>query len=110
MDAKEQHYEKGMEQMAGGNLSGAIAELKAAVQIDAHYAEALHALAMIYYQAQEYDNAIETGKQLVQVNPNDILAHTSLSMFYVAKGMVTEAEAEAAEARRLTWKEQLKGG
>ncbi len=105
---KEQHFEKGMDHMAGGRLDQAIDALMAAVAMDAQYADALHALAMIYYQSSRHDEAIEAGKRLVQVTPDDILAHTSLSMFYVAKGMVPEAEAEAAEARRLTWKNQLK--
>lgn len=110
MPSKEEYYEKGMNQMASGDLAGAVEELRAAVATDSRYADALHALAMIYYQTGDFEHAIETGKQLVAVNPDDILAHTSLSMFYVAKGMVPEAETEAAEARRLTWKEQIKEG
>lgn len=110
MPTKEEYYEKGMTQMASGNLPGAIQELQLAIALDSGYADALHALAMIHYQSGDYDQAIEAGKKLLQVNPEDILAHTSLSMFYVAKGMVPEAEAEAAEVRRLTWKEQIKEG
>src|SRR5881628_2048222 len=39
---------------------------------------------------------------------DDVLAHTSLSRFYQAAGMVPEAEAEGARARVLDWKRQLK--
>ena len=105
---KEELFEKGMNAMAEGNLETAITDWKAAIASDPGYADALQALAMIYYQTHRFDEAIEIGKRLVAVNPDDILSHTSLSMFYVAKGMVPEAEAEAAESRRLTWKEQLR--
>jgi hypothetical protein len=38
-----------------------------------------------------------------------VLAHTSLSVLYMKKGMIPEAEAESAKARVLGWKQQLKG-
>jgi len=44
------------------------------------------------------------------VDPDDILAHTSLSILYQKKGMVPEAEAEGNKARVLGWKQQLKKG
>ena len=46
----------------------------------------------------------------VEHEPEDILAFTNLSMFYQKKGMIKEAEAAGAEARRLDWKRQLKEG
>ena len=49
-------------------------------------------------------------KKYIAQEPDDILAHTNLSMFYQKKGMVPEAEAAGAEARRLDWKRQLKEG
>jgi hypothetical protein len=45
-----------------------------------------------------------------QIDPDDILAHTSLSILYQKKGMVPEAEAEGNKARVLGWKQQLKKG
>ncbi len=108
MSTKEEHFDSAMNAMAAGNLDAAITDLKAAVALDSNFPDALQALAMLYYQTQRFDEAIEIGKRLVATNPDDILSHTSLSMFYVAKGMVPEAEAEANESRRLTWKQQLK--
>jgi len=52
--------------------------------------------------------------QISEIDPDDILAHTSLSILYQKKGMVPEAEAEAEaegnKARVLGWKQQLKKG
>jgi len=64
-------------------------------------------LAMAYADAKRFDEAIEQGKKLVELTPDDTLAHTSLSMFYQRKGMIPEAEAEGAKARVLDWKRQL---
>ena len=108
MPTKEELYEKGMGQMAEGNLPGAIEALKAAADLAPEYAEALQALAMLHYQSGQFDEAIAAGKQLAKVTPDDVLAHTRLSMFYVDKGMVPEAEAEDNIDRQLTWKQQLK--
>jgi len=56
------------------------------------------------------DSAIELTKKFIEQSPEDILAFTNLSMFYQKKGMIQEAEAAGAEARRLDWKRQLKEG
>ena len=58
----------------------------------------------------DLDTAIELTKRHIQQAPEDILAHTNLSMFYQKKGLVPEAEAAGAEARRLDWKRQLTEG
>jgi hypothetical protein len=43
-------------------------------------------------------------------DPDEILAHTSLSILHQKKGTVPEAEAEIKKARALGWKQQLKKG
>jgi len=48
--------------------------------------------------------------RITELDPDDVLAHTSLSILYQRKGMVPEAEAEANKARVLGWKQQLKQG
>ena len=57
-----------------------------------------------------FTTAIEATRQYLQNEPEDILGYTNLSMFYQQKGMIKEAEAAGAEARRLDWKRQLKEG
>jgi hypothetical protein len=47
------------------------------------------------------------GKRLIEANPEDELAYTSLSIFYQRKGMISEAESIGAKARTLGWKRQL---
>jgi tetratricopeptide (TPR) repeat protein len=104
---KEDLYSQGMEFFAQSKLAEAIAAYQAALQEDPNYADALHALAMSYAHSERLDEAIEVGKRLIEVTPDDELAYTSLSIFYQQKGMIAEAEHVAAQARTLGWKRQL---
>lgn len=104
---KEELYQKGMESFSDNKLDEAIAAFKQALELDAGYADVLHALAMTYSHQERFDEAIEIGKRLVEVAPEDELAYTSLSIFYQQKGLIAEAEKIAAQARTLGWKRQL---
>lgn len=104
---KEDLYNQGMEFFAQENLSEAIRCYRQALEQDADYADALHALAMTYAHQEKFDEAIAVGKKLIEVAPDDELAYTSLSIFYQQKGMIAEAEQVAAQARTLGWKRQL---
>ena len=72
------------------------------------FEDAYEALSVILYNQKQYDPAILLLKKWISVNPDSIMAHTNLSRCYVAKQMILEAEHEQAEARRLTWKAELK--
>jgi tetratricopeptide (TPR) repeat protein len=104
---KENHYNEGMEFFAQDKWEEAITAYERALEEDPHYADALHALAMTYAHQGNFDKAIEFGKKLIEVAPDDELAYTSLSIFYQQKGMIAEAEQIGAKARTLGWKRQL---
>jgi tetratricopeptide (TPR) repeat protein len=104
---KEEFYNQGMELFAQDKLDDAIAAYQQALEEDAKYADALHALAMTYAQLGRLDDAIAAGKRLIEAAPDDELAYTSLSIFYQQKGMIAEAEQVGALARTLGWKRQL---
>ena len=105
--SKEEHYRQGMEWFAQDKLDDAAAAYRMALEEDPDYAEALHALAMTCAHQGKLDEAIEVGKRLIAVAPEDELAYTSLSIFYQQKGMIAEAEEIAAKSRTLSWKRQL---
>jgi len=81
---------------------------KKALEIDPKYQDALHGLGMALHNRGRIDEAIAVAKRLVEIDPDDILAHTSLSMFYQAQGKIEEAEKEGNTARILGWKEELR--
>jgi tetratricopeptide (TPR) repeat protein len=105
---KEDYYNQGMDCFAQDRLDDAVTEYLRALDEDPDYADALHALAMTYAHQEKIDQAIEVGKRLIEVAPDDELAHTSLSIFYQQKGMIAEAEQVAAKARTLSWRRELK--
>ncbi len=104
---KEEFYDRGMELYTEDKMNEAIDAYRGALEMDPGYADALHALAMAYASQERLEDAIEIGKRLIEVAPEDELAHTSLSIFYQRKGMIAEAEDIGARARTLGWKRQL---
>jgi len=106
---KEDFYDEGLDLAFEGQFEEAISRYQQALAIDPQYSDALHALAMAHAELDQLDEAIAAAKRLCELTPNDILAHTSLSTFYMRKGLVPEAEAESAKARMLDWKQQLGG-
>jgi tetratricopeptide (TPR) repeat protein len=107
MADKEDLYDQGLDLAFEGDFRGAIERYREALAIDPEFVDAVHALAMAHKELGELDDAIEVGKRLCDLVPDDILAHTSLSQFYQMKGMIAEAEAESAKAKVLDWKRQL---
>jgi tetratricopeptide (TPR) repeat protein len=110
MPSKEDLYDEAVDLFGEGKLDEAVERYRAAIAIDPAFVDAWHGLAMAYHDAGRHAEAIEAGKKLCELAPDDILAHTSLSRFYQAAGMVPEAEAEGARARVLDWKRQLQEG
>jgi hypothetical protein len=52
----------------------------------------------------DLDGAIKTGLRIVELEPDDPLSHTNLSILYQAKNMIQEAEDEKALAMQLQLK------
>lgn len=75
--------------------------------IDPTYADAMLGKAMVHLERAEYEEAIALGKRIAELNPEDVLAYTSLSMFYERAGRIAEAEEAGAKARMLDWKRRL---
>jgi tetratricopeptide (TPR) repeat protein len=107
--AAEGHYYCALDHYAEGRHAEAIAEYEAAIAKDVSFLDAMHGLARVFQDTEQYDKAIAVAARIAELDPDDVLAHTSLSILYQRKGLVPEAEAEAARARVLGWKQQLKG-
>jgi tetratricopeptide (TPR) repeat protein len=108
--AAEDRYYAALDHYAEGRQTEAIADYEAAIATDPTFLDAMHGLARVYQDTEQFDKAIAVANRIVQLDPDDVLAHTSLSILYQRKGMVPEAEAEANQARILGWKQQLKQG
>jgi len=106
----EDYYYAALDLVSEGEHEGAVAEYQKSLQADPTFTEAMHGMARALQDLNRLDEAIAVAKRIAEIDPDDILAHTSLSVLYQKKGMVPEAEAEGNKARVLGWKQQLKQG
>jgi Flp pilus assembly protein TadD len=106
----EDHYFTALDAMAEGLQEKAVAEYQASVAADPTFTEAMHGLARALQNMDRFDEAIAVAQRIAELDPDDVLAHTSLSVLYQCKGLIAEAEAEGAKARVLGWKQQLQRG
>ncbi len=106
----EDHYYAALDRVAEGHDELAVEEYRLSLIADPAFTDALHGLSRALQNLNRLDEAIEVSKRLSELDPDDVLAHTSLSIIYQKKGMVPEAEAEGNKARVLGWKQQLKKG
>ena len=104
----EDRYYVALDLMGDGHLEEAVGAYRESLTIDPTFTEAMHGLARALQDLERFDEAIEVAKRIAEIDPDDVLAHTSLSVLYQKKGMIPEAEAEGAKARVLGWKQQLK--
>jgi tetratricopeptide (TPR) repeat protein len=103
----EDHYYAGIDFFGDGKLDQAIAEYNRALELEPKFADALHGLAQAYHAKEDFDRTIESARRIIELDPDDILAWTTISRAYQRKGMVPEAEEAGTKARVLGWKKQL---
>jgi len=104
----EAHYHGAIDGLASGNLPAAIAGFRASLADDPAYSDAAHGLMHALKAAGQFDEAVVIAHNLIAADPDDVLAHTSLSILYQLLGKIPEAEAAAMRAKLLGWKKQLR--
>ena len=100
------HYKAGLDHFAHGRTEEAIASYRKAIEANAAMAMAWNGLAMALAKHGEMEAAIDAARRYVELEPDEPLSHTSLSMLYQQAGMIPEAEAEKALSMQL----QMKAG
>lgn len=106
----DEHSQRGVDLLAAGDALGAAQAFREAIAADPSYIEAHHGLIRALRDAKQFDAAIAAALALTALTPQDPLAHTSLSIALQNAGHIPEAEAAAARARILEWKQQLAEG
>jgi tetratricopeptide (TPR) repeat protein len=106
--AAERHFLAGLELFARGEEQPAIAEYQLALAADPCFTDAMHGLVRIYQDLEKLQEAVALARRIAETDPEDVLAHTTLSILYQKQGLVMEAETEANKARILGWKQQLR--
>ncbi len=93
--------------MADADLSTAADLFRAALAEDESFEDAWHGLIRILQDCGQLEEALQMALRLADLQPDDVLVHTRLSILYQMQGKIAEAEAESAKARVLGWKLEL---
>ncbi len=90
-----------LRQLANDRFERAIALYERALEADPGLALAWNGLSVAWRLAGDLDRAIESARRLAELEPDDPLSHTNLSILYQSQGLIQEAEDEKAIAMRL---------
>src|SRR5262245_32144532 len=101
-------YRRGFEHFANDRHDEAIALYEQALRVDPALAIAWNGLSLAHRQKGDLEAAIEAGRRLIELEPDDALSHTNLSILYQRRGMIPEAEEEKAIAMQIQMKQQAR--
>lgn len=93
-----------------GDSGSAMEKLGRAVAMDPRSFSAWHALAEIRFSERQLDAALDAARKALELEPEDVHIHTSLSRIFMERGDKAAAEHHGAQARMLGWKQELSGG
>jgi Flp pilus assembly protein TadD len=103
----EELYHQALDRLAEGDAAAAAEGLRRCLEADPGMLDAMHGLIRALQEQGDFDGAIKVAQRLIELDPDEVLAHTSLSILYQHKGMIAEAEAESLKAKLLGWKKHL---
>ncbi len=94
-------YLSGMNKYATQDFEGARQDFEAALQIDPAFGDIHHSLAHVFDKLEDTERALASARRAVELNPEEILAYTTLSIMCMRKGLIQEAEDAKARAADL---------
>lgn len=109
-DTAERYYNEALEKFEADHNdddTSAIELLMEALLLAPDFEDAFEALGVILHRHHRVDEAIFFMRKLAELNPNCVMAHTNLSVFYMSQGLIQEAEDEKALAHQLEFKQEL---
>ncbi len=104
----EAHFHTALDLFAEGKNEEAVAEYQQCLSLDPKHSQALHGLARALQEPNRFDESVAVCKRLAELEPEDPLSFTALSIALHKKGLIAEAESAAGRARILDWKKQLR--
>lgn len=91
-------YDQAMSEFASGDEIRAVAMLEQALRLDPLAQDCYETLGVMLSRHDRLDEAIVLMSKLVALEPNSVMAHANLSVFYMQKGDKEKAEEEKAIA------------
>ena len=102
-------FDEGLERFGVGDYGAAVKLMREVLAVQPGHRDAAHGLIRALDRAGRSEEAIQVATALIEREPEDVLARTSLSMVYQRMGRIAEAEKVGTEAKILGWKMELKG-
>ncbi|MFO1450601.1 MAG: hypothetical protein U1F61_20750 [Opitutaceae bacterium] len=106
-DALQNLIEDATADFALGDSEGALEKLARATAAEPLSFEAWHALAEVNFSLRRLDPALVAAQTAHAIRPGDLFINTTLSRIWMEKGDKPKAEHFGAQAKILSWKEQL---
>ena len=105
-------YMEGLDRFAEEDYAGAIEWFRKVADADPSYTDAWHGIARAAFEAREQDPdlldlAIDAAHRILDLDPDDVTAYSTLSQIYVFKDDQLNAEMWGGKARIAGWKQQL---
>jgi predicted Zn-dependent protease len=91
-----------------GDYDAAVGKLDRAVALAPDSFEAWHALAEVHFHRRELASALQAAGRAHALRPQDVFINTTLSRIWMEKGDKAAAEKFGAQAKILSWKDELK--
>jgi tetratricopeptide (TPR) repeat protein len=95
-------YERALEDYASDRTEAAISNLRESLLLNPTFADAYEVLGVILSKHGDLDEAIRLMKRLADLQPDSVMAHTNLSVFYMEQGNKEAAEEEKAISMSIT--------
>jgi tetratricopeptide (TPR) repeat protein len=96
---------KGSEFFKEDNFLSAEESLRNAIDLDPTYGDAYESLGVMLGRLERFDEAIAIMKQLSEIDPDSVLAHTNMSLYLMRQGKIEEAEDEKSKATLKSFKQ-----
>jgi len=94
-------YKEGFQHFANDRIDEAIDCYRRATEADPSLSIAWNGLSKVLQRKGDLDGAVVAALKIVELEPDDALSHTNLSILYQAQGKIDEAEDEKALATQL---------
>lgn len=101
METREERYDAAQRIKESGDLEAAISALESVVGDHPDFALAHAALAAWCRRLQRFEEAIRHARRVCELEPNDPLSYTALSVICMQAGQIPQAEEALARSRML---------
>jgi tetratricopeptide (TPR) repeat protein len=101
MPTKEELYDEALTHFGNNELEETVAIFTQLTEQYPDYVDGHIGLGHAYERMGKYDEAIEAIQKAIEIDPKDPLNYTSLSVCYMRKGMIPEAEDAKAKSQQL---------